>query len=355
MDVVFMTGPITRRTKSINTISVYMRREWDSQKPPYLKPMYLDYRLRTGKDGIRTFDARSASYDPLTGTTAGSNVDVLKTLAYEKLRDAVSAQAGTMINIVQRQQTVDMMTDRLKQLGGFALAVKRGKFQRAARILGMKKPRGLKHGAKNFGRNFLEFHFGWAPAVSDLYTCYEVLNQPPPAGSVHGRKSMKWRTQVDAEQTKIVRYWTASVRLQMNVSVKNPNLFTANQLGLLNPATVLWDAVPFSFVGDWFGTFGTWLNSLTDFVGLEISKQQTGVKVAVREEKWFYISDPAGTPKRWRVATTMDDVHVKRTLGITGPGIHFRPLKRLSLMRGITACALLLNFLGKDVTYAFNG
>lgn len=340
-----MTGPITRRTKSINTISTYMVRTWDSQKPPYDDPMYLDYRLRTGKDGIRKFDARTASYDPLTGATASVNVPVLKTLAYEKLRDAVSAQAGMMINMTQRQQTVDMLTSRLVQLGGFALAVKRGKFQRAAGILGMKKPRGLKHGAKNFGSNFLEFHFGWSPLVSDLYTCYEVLNQPPPTGTAHGRKSMKWKTQVDAENSKTVRYWTASVRLQMNVSVKNSNLFVANQLGLLNPATVLWDAVPFSFVGDWFGTFGTWLGSLTDFVGLEMSRKQTGVKVAVREEKWMYISHPAGTPKQWRVATTMDDVHVQRTLGITGPGIHLRPLKRFSLTRGITACALLLNFL----------
>lgn len=343
-----MTGPITRRTKSISTIPIYMNREWDSQKPPYHDPMYLDYRLRTGKDGIQTFDARFASYDPLTGTTASSNVNVLKTLAYEKLRNAVSAQAGMMINFVQRQQAADMLTNRLVQLGGFALAVKRGKFQRAAGILGMKKPRGLKHGAKNFGKNFLEFHFGWSPLVSDLYTCHEVLNQLPPAGTVRGCKSMKWKTQVNTSTTKIVRYWTASVRLQMNVSVRNSNLFMANQLGLLNPATVLWDAVPFSFVGDWFGTFGTWLNSWTDFVGLEKTKQQTGVKVAVNEEKWMYISHPAGTPKQWRVATTMDDVHVKRTLGITGPGIHFRPLKRLSLMRGITACALLLNFLKKE-------
>lgn len=62
------------------------------------------------------------------------------------------------------------------------------------------------------------------------------------------------------------------VKFTCNVDVKNADLFKANQLGLINPATVAWEVVPFSFLVDWFLPVSRFLESQTDTLGLSITR-----------------------------------------------------------------------------------
>jgi len=59
------------------------------------------------------------------------------------------------------------------------------------------------------------------------------------------------------------------------LSVENPNLFAAGQLGLVNPAVVLFDRYPLSFVLNWFWPIQQWMASWTDFVGLRLEAPYT--------------------------------------------------------------------------------
>jgi hypothetical protein len=53
--------------------------------------------------------------------------------------------------------------------------------------------------------------------------------------------------------------------------VSNDVLFVMNRTGLINPATVAFDLVPFSFILDWFGNFSQMFAAPTDFFGVSLS------------------------------------------------------------------------------------
>lgn len=132
--------------------------------------------------------------------------------------------------------------------------------------------------------------------------------------------------------------------MQTRVRVTNPNLLLFNQLGLVNPAYVLWDAVPFSFVADWFLPVGRYLQSYSDWVGL-------------------HLDDPM-TTYHWRGMETGPDAHnagyscsyntyrTDRVLGV--PSLKFPAEARLSdgdLWKAVTSAALII----QKITPALKG
>lgn len=64
---------------------------------------------------------------------------------------------------------------------------------------------------------------------------------------------------------------TARVTLSASCLVSNPNLALANRLGVINPAVVAWDLVPWSFVVNMFVNVNELLSSLTDEVGYDVT------------------------------------------------------------------------------------
>jgi hypothetical protein len=109
-------------------------------------------------------------------------------------------------------------------------------------------------------------------------------------------------------------------------------------LGFINPISVAWALVPFSFIVDWFVNVQQVLEQFTDFAGLTLSNPAT---TAFYELDYAYdrtdIYHPGGyTYKSWEMV---------RTQGLSGPVLHLRPWKGLSPYRGATAIALLLGVL----------
>lgn len=122
---------------------------------------------------------------------------------------------------------------------------------------------------------WLEFWFGWKPAVTDIYSAMEVLDEPFAAvrtkGSANSSSLRQFGGLYPATEyiTQIDRYKT---KFGGDVTVTNPNLRLAQQLGVLNPAMVAFDVVPWSFVFGWFCNIQDYLSSFTDFAGLTISR-----------------------------------------------------------------------------------
>jgi len=74
--------------------------------------------------------------------------------------------------------------------------------------------------------------------------------------------------------------------------VDNPNLWLANRLGLINPATVIWDLIPWSFVVNMFVNVNQMVSSVTDEVGLNISNRSVTQTARVVVECLNYDPDP---------------------------------------------------------------
>lgn len=165
----------------------------------------------------------------------------------------------------------DMITSRLMKTSETlddALAYLRGNPQALRRIRKRKQP---------LAGQFLEYEFGWLPLMSDIEAAMHTVIQHAAVGEwvkVSGKKFLT-ATQVvqdDRNGRSSIEY-EGALRLSYSalVVVSNPNLWLAERAGLLNVAAMVWDAVPWSFVVNFFTNTGQLVNSLTDRLGLTIS------------------------------------------------------------------------------------
>jgi hypothetical protein len=198
--------------------------------------------------------------------------------AFSKFQSELGAKAGLLINLVQGKQALSMISSRSLQLLAAARAAKRLDPVGLARALGVKPKNKTK--AKDSAGMWLEYTFGWVPLVSDIGNAVDVLQGPAPSPVVKGRGRVYAEIpfKYDSLFVNNQRYnrseGTLSTRIGVQyvarILIDNPDLYLANQLGFVNPAQVLWDAVPFSFVVDWFLPVNRFLGNLTYDVGLKV-------------------------------------------------------------------------------------
>jgi hypothetical protein len=75
-------------------------------------------------------------------------------------------------------------------------------------------------------------------------------------------------------QTKIV-----SKRVKARYYVRNAGMKQLAQIGITNPALLVWELIPYSFVVDWMIPVGDWLSSLDALVGVEDLRVVRGYKI----------------------------------------------------------------------------
>jgi hypothetical protein len=125
--------------------------------------------------------------------------------------------------------------------------------------------------AKSLGSKWLEFQYGWKPLAQDIYDSAVALQKALPS-----KMKIKERAQqVDHErisQTSAsygdgfieTSNWNDSSRCQFEVSYYPPTsglAFLANFTSL-NPVSIAWELIPYSFVVDWFIDIGGYMRNL---------------------------------------------------------------------------------------------
>lgn len=126
----------------------------------------------------------------------------------------------------------------------------------------------------------LETKFGWLPLYQDLYNASRTLfSDGIPPVWITGRHTgnYNWSSQSGGQDLTVYERCsgTARVTVAAACSVSNPNLWLLNHLGLINPATIIWDAIPWSFVVGMFGNFQALLEQFTAEVGLDVKNKST--------------------------------------------------------------------------------
>lgn len=97
---------------------------------------------------------------------------------------------------------------------------------------------------------WLEFSFGWAPLFQSIYDSVDVALSYEKYDS-HRRSARDGRA-----------------RAGFSADIVHRRRYALNQLGLLNPAEILWDRKPLSFVIDWFLPITTILRIASANAGL---------------------------------------------------------------------------------------
>jgi hypothetical protein len=287
--------------------------------------------------------------------------------AYSKLKEKIGERAAVGIALAEAHQSMEMISHRLIQMVKFTSAISRGRFGDASDALGLRKKanaygRGrLRAGSKGFANRYLEYHFGWQPLLQDIYDSAEALSSPIlPHDAVISVKG-RWNSESHERTASggiIGDHWTSTsteqiIRMKCGVQVSNPNLALAQQLGLINPATIVWEKVPYSFVLDWFVNVADFLASYTDFAGLTLIKPHrtifTRYVLSESRRTVYPPSDGYDHETSSFISWTKTSVVTERILGsFPGPELTVRRWKSPSPVRGLTAVSLLLQKLRKS-------
>lgn len=111
--------------------------------------------------------------------------------------------------------------------------------------------------SKRFANAYLELMFGWLPLLKDLWAATDAFNNSlRDKGTRVSRSSRRSNGKVVA-------------RAGVTGSVSNPFLRSLAELGLLNPGSVLWELMPFSFLVDYIATIGDSIAGLTAGIGMK--------------------------------------------------------------------------------------
>lgn len=198
-----------------------------------------------------------------------------------------------MVNLVQafaeRRQTANLLATTVRRFADSVTALRRGNLIGAGRALGVSvsarrhrkhKVRHAKNPADATANGWLELQYGWKPLLQDIYGSAEMIDQKI-------RRSVRTRLSTSKSIVKngfdIVddrawsharSRWTSKFTMKNVVYYSTPSatLQTLVQCGVTNPALIVWELTPWSFVVDWLLPIGNYLSSLDATDGLVFEK-----------------------------------------------------------------------------------
>ena len=214
---------------------------------------------------------------------ASSNFGTVAQDAYDRLtRRMIGKVADTKVNLAvalhEAKKTSDMILQAAVTLRDAYQTFRRGDVVGVARILRLTP--------KTVHKNWLEYKYGWMPVLMDVKGAAEAFAQQQLGRPL--RFSVQGSIEVPFERSLVTPYaaygggalasWTEtltgtySARQKIWCELTNSHLSTLQQLGLTNPALLLWEAIPFSFVFDWFVSVGDYLTGLSAFNGITVRR-----------------------------------------------------------------------------------
>lgn len=147
--------------------------------------------------------------------------------------------------------------------------VVRNQLGQAVNGRGKSSPRG-----RGIPNSWLELQYGWNPMMQDVKSAAAQLSGDASGGHpfrVHVTSqassdltATSWGKTTDATQSGLLKSRTGKqfCFVRLDYELQSPLLATLSSLGLTNPAEIVWELLPYSFVVDWFFPFGGWLGAL---------------------------------------------------------------------------------------------
>ena len=219
--------------------------------------------------------AKNRSWDKLVDYATGGGSELGTSIAegresYGMLRTRTDKTVKALEAIPKKVATIRRAYKTLR----------RGNFKKFLNILGVGPKR--KHRSKvrakvnETSSLWLEYSFGWKPMVTDIYKSVAIVCSPVdvPSRREYATSGVRFNNvETNAYATPdYQRQMSASgivlVRQSTTMEIMDHNLVLMNKLGLLNPASIAWELVPFSFVADWLTGIGRVIASITDLAGI---------------------------------------------------------------------------------------
>jgi hypothetical protein len=245
-----------------------------------------------GRNGTRITGAQAIAFG--LSATFNDQSTFAYNAAVNKLYETIRGDVDLSVDAFQARQTGVMVNQRFKQAR--ELFLRKAPF---ALVEMVKIVQQLKRSIKNprdWGSMWLEWTYGWKPLAGAIYGAADQMVKVATASSV---RSLPIRASAseygDNRQTKstdgsnVTTTSTINSRYQSRIvahyAMLNSRLNAVAGLTSLNPVSIAWELVPYSFVADWFVDVGSYLRNMessllygSEFTGgYAIARQKTRV------------------------------------------------------------------------------
>ena len=253
-------------------IGSYYRKSWsggdrvvgESFDKPHPYQMVLDNKVIGSIVYMDQKWALSVPPRPEFNWDANDEIALLGKLA-EKYR-AHNWNAGVFVG--ELGKTVDMLASRVKQFGRAAMAVKKGRLLEAYQLLRVKPEYGHTRQFKTIYKTdpsrwfeiWLELRYGWRPLLADIYKLSEAIATRDVPRKVRIRVRKKHVLPIPLV-TLAETEGSGFYAQQIIATLEEVQPSIPERLGLVNPAAVVWELIPLSFVVDWFAPIGNYIET----------------------------------------------------------------------------------------------
>lgn len=232
-------------------------------------------------------------YQLISSTTKSVLDPQYLTKLYGKLAEAYNdGTFNAPVFVGELGETVDMLADNVRRLANAGRAVRKGDIVGAAKALGVNAPRGGRRHKKQRGDNvqspldnasgrWLELRYGWRPLIKDIYSLADTIAKSQEPRKVRIRlseSSPEFKPKSNSGLYTAEGSGRKGVQLIAYIDEILPTL--GDRMGLHDPASVMWELLPFSFVADWLYPVGNWLEAR------HIASRVSGVFVFTTRE-WY--------------------------------------------------------------------
>lgn len=292
----------------------------------HLAGSYTQYKVTGSLAG--EFDEYLHTYSGPSGSGVSStlqpDLDASYSLALSRLNEKLRGQIDLSIDILQAGQVKKMIRNAAK-LTSYVRGFSR----------------------KTLANKWLEFTYGWKPLASTLYGSLEQVfdstrmpRRLQAKATVKNRYSGTKRSGIwDRSQTDEVSARTA---FSIDFLATMGGLDQASRLTSLNPVSIAWELVPFSFVVDWFIDIGGFVKDMETYLVAstgEISNAySTNTSLTRSSATWTGIGK---APDGWLTLGTLTGFTEIRTLSRTL--YPFWPLPRRPVFKADLGASRLLS------------
>jgi len=305
---------------------------WRASKPPSLDPTARTLTAYKRIYAINSVDVDSGAYTyhrvgPENNPTSNMwNVLVAQPfygsdnqLRTEAILDALATVKNGGFNagvaLAESAGVATMVTDLMRLVTRTRQAIRKGDFQTAYRTF-RKKTKYMSYPAwrekywreirrvqsvrdnQHIPTGWLYYHFGIKPTLNDIQSAIDSFgtrmseNPYDYGGVVHGYAKETFKrdwTSEDAWSNANYTYSALrSVRVSIKVHPKNTYLGKLSSVGVTNPPEAVYNAIPFSWLLDYFTTFGDWLSVLDVGLAWNFADKWT--------ESWRLVYDAKAVP-----------------------------------------------------------
>jgi len=187
------------------------------------------------------------------------------------------------VAFAERKEAADMLSRRAKDIARAAHDLRHGRFKAVARgIL-------AKFNWRLFPEYWLEYRYAWRPLAMDIYGSVKAIEDAD-SGSYARYRVTTRASCISGERNEVIphsysnfrspddvvgfplntmEHWKCKslYKVRYDALQANPLYSTLAACGVTNPASTLWEILPFSFVVDWFFNVGSWIANVNALDG----------------------------------------------------------------------------------------